>query len=60
MTSGKLSLETRGNIHDGSHTLLSRVPASFRNQFGLIYLASIPDKGGLVAFNVSYQLLLGE
>lgn len=51
VTSGKLSLGTRGNIHERSHTRLTRVPASFRNQFSLIYLAPIPHKSGLVALN---------
>lgn len=52
VTSGKLSLRTRGNTHKRSHTRLSHVPASFRNQFSLNYLAPIPDKSGLVALNV--------
>lgn len=49
VTSGKLSLGTRGNTHKRSPTRLSR---SFRNQFNLNYLAPIPDKSGLVALNV--------
>lgn len=44
VTSGKLSLGTRGNTYKRSHTGLSRVPASFRNQFSLNYLAPIPNK----------------
>lgn len=40
-----------GNKREYSPEKHTLKPASFRNQLGLIYQASIPNKGGLVALN---------